>query len=80
MWFAQTLGLRFGEPDFWKILRDWPASIFEYWKARYLLEPWDAANRQALIQLKHEPPAELTRKGRFLSKDEIQAKFGKTRR
>ena len=69
MWFAQTLGLRFNEPDFWAILNEWPASLFTYWRARYLLEPWDAANTKALANYK--PPSGLTRKGRFLTGAEI---------
>ena len=61
LWFAQTLGLRFNEPDFWAILEDWPKSLFVYWKARYLMEPWDFAGRQALAnsmgkQIVHAPP------------------------
>jgi hypothetical protein len=71
LWFAQTLGLRFNEPDFWAILRDWPPSLVTYWHARYLLAPWDMANRKALAESKYEAPKELTRKGRFMTKREI---------
>jgi hypothetical protein len=49
------LGLRFGEPDFWKIL-DWPSSLFEYWRAFYGLEPWDMETRVAMAESKYKPP------------------------
>jgi len=65
------LGLRFGEPDFWSILNDWPAGLFEYWWAFYLLEPWDAANSKALAECKYQPPSLVTRKGRFMDNGEL---------
>ena len=74
MWFAQTLALRFGLPDFWAIL-DWPESLLNYWQARYLMEPWDAENRLALLKMKHEPPTWLTRKGRWMNGREILSRL-----
>jgi len=56
LWFAQTLALRFQLPDFWAILTDWPPSLFEFWRARYLVEPWDMDNKLALAKVKYKPP------------------------
>ena len=78
--FAMTLGLHFGEPDFWKILREWPPSLFNYWNARYLLEPWDAANQKALIDAKYEPPADMFRTGKFVSDEEVEALLKRSHR
>jgi len=50
------LGLRFGLPDFREILERWPQSLFNYWQAYYLLEPWDMANSVALAECKYKPP------------------------
>ncbi len=70
--FAQTLALRFGIVDFWQVLQ-WPRELVAYWRARYELEPWDMANRLALAQAKYEAPKWLTRKGRFMTVEEVLA-------
>ena len=61
------LGLRFHEPDFWKILNEWPASLFEYWRAFYGLEPWDMETRVAMAEVKYKPPEYGPKKRRRLS-------------
>jgi hypothetical protein len=58
------LGLRFGEPNFWKILNDWPPSLIAYWNAYYLLQPWDEANANALVMSGYKPPRGLLSKVR----------------
>ena len=60
------LGLQFREPDFWKIL-DWPASLVEYWRAFYGLEPWDLETRLVMQDRKCKPPEYGPRKSRRLS-------------
>lgn len=50
-----TIGLAFGIPDYEEILA-WPAHRFTHWRARFLMEPPDAANQMALAKAKYEPP------------------------
>lgn len=50
-----TIGLALGIWDYEEILA-WPAHVFEHWRARFLIEPPDAANRMALGRMKYEPP------------------------
>lgn len=73
--FAQTLALRFGIPDFWTIVNEWPPSLVAYWEARYLLEPWDAENTKALRDMKYRPPDAVLRSGRFMTGPEILNRF-----
>ena len=76
---AQTIGILFGEPDPWVVLNDWPPRVFNVLRARYLLEPWDAANLNALVEAKYKPPTWLTQKGRFMTKEELAATFREAR-
>ena len=71
IWFAQTLAMLFLIPDFRSIL-DWPRSLFEDWRARYLLEPWDMDNQRALARVEYKAPKWLTKKGRFLTPAEFR--------
>jgi HAMP domain-containing protein len=86
VWEAQTLGLAFGDWDYEAILRDMPERVRKTWMARYLIEPWDAANRVALGKMQHKPPtwirAMIAKNGKrqkkarperqFMTRDEIQ--------
>ena len=80
MWFAQTVGLRFGIWDTDWILNEMPPRLFEYWRARYLLEPWDMDKKKAIAEANYKAPEWLTRNGRFLTRSEIVQGYRESRK
>ena len=52
-----------------------PPRIFNYWQARYLLEPWDMENKRSIAKAKYKPPEEFMRENKYMTKEDILAAY-----